>query len=180
MIGGMSDLVPPPTARIRFRRYRADDIVLVTNMFADDLARRFYPTMNEPGAASRWIHANLASYQSLGFGLWVVEHKETGEFLGDCGLSMQSVDGRQLVEVGYHLTAEQRGSGYATEAGRACVDFAFRNVGVASVCSIVDPANAASIAVASRLHTDRRDAEYHGRRVILFSTDRVADRSTCV
>ena len=149
-------------------------------MFADDLARRFYPTMNQPGASSSWIHANLDAYESVGFGLWVIEHKETGDFLGDCGLSMQTVDGRELVEVGYHLTAAQRGKGYATEAGRACVDFAFRDVGVATVCSIVDPANAASIAVASQLHTDRREAEYHGRRMILFSTDREADRSKTV
>lgn len=141
-------------------------------MFGDDLARRFYPSMNEPGAADSWIQANLESYRRDGFGLWVIEHNGTGTFLGDCGLTVQTVDGDQLVEVGYHVTADQRGNGYATEAGRACVDYAFREVGVASVCSIVDRANTSSIAVASRIHTHRRPAEYRNRRVILFWTDR--------
>lgn len=168
----MTDSIPPPTTRIHFRRYRADDAFAVANMFADDLARSFYPTMNQPHASARWIQANIEACQSDGFGLWVIEHRETNQFLGDCGLTIQTVDGHQLVEVGYHLTAEHRGNGYATEAGKACVDFAFRDVGVQSVCSIVDPANASSIAVASRLHAHRRDAEYKNRRMILFWTER--------
>lgn len=141
-------------------------------MFADDLARRFYPTMNQPDAAARWVQTNLRAYESTGFGLWVIEHKDTNRFLGDCGLSLQTVEELEVVEIGYHLAADHRGNGYATEAGRACVDFAFQDIGVSSVCSIVDPANTSSIAVASRLHTHRRNAEYKGRVAILFWTDR--------
>lgn len=168
----MLDSIPPPTTRIRFRHYRLVDTSDVADMFSDDLARRFYPTMIEPGAADRWIQANLEAYESIGFGLWVIEHRETNAFLGDCGLTLQTVDDRQLVEVGYHVIAEQRGRGYATEAGQTCVDFALQDLGVSSVCSIVDPANTASISVASRLHTHRRDAEYKNRRAILFWTER--------
>lgn len=171
-IGHVLESIPPPTDRLRFRTYTIDDADAVADMFADELARRFYPSMDQPGAAERWIQANLDSYRRHGFGLWVIETKESAEFLGDCGLTIQTVDGRRLVEVGYHLTVARRGNGYATDAARACIDFAFRAIGLSSVCSIVDPANTASIAVASHAHTHRRVAEYRDRRVILFWTDR--------
>lgn len=166
----MTDSIPPPTARVRFRPYRPDDADAVAVVFDDDQARRFYPAMGQPGAAARWIQSNLAGYQTAGFGLWVIEHRDTGEFLGDCGLTLQPVDGRRLVEVGYHLTAAHRGRGYATEAGRACITYALHHLGVPLVCSIVDPANTPSIGVASRLHPHRRTADYKGRPMLLFWT----------
>jgi RimJ/RimL family protein N-acetyltransferase len=166
----MTASIPPPTARVRFRPYRPDDADAVAVMFDDDQARRFYPAMGQPGAAARWIQSNLAGYQTAGFGLWVIEHRDTGEFLGDCGLTLQPVDGRRLVEVGYHLTAAHRGRGYATEAGRACITHALHHLGVPLVCSIVDPANTPSIGVASRLHPHRRTADYKGRPMLLFWT----------
>ena len=91
-----------------------------------------------------------------GFGLWVIEHKKKGSFLGDCGLTYQLVERQQLLEVGYHLQARHRGNGYATEAGRACIAYAFDDLAPSLVCSIVDPDNTASIGVASRLHATHR------------------------
>lgn len=167
-------LTPPPTSRIRLRPYRTEDAPLVEKMFADDLARRFYPDMDQPEPARNWIRANLDRYELEGFGLWAIERVSTGEFLGDCGLTIQSVDESPLLEVGYHLLSAHRGHGYATEAGRACIEFAFRHTNTPLVCSIVDPENSQSIAVASRLHSFRRTANRRGRTMLLFWTDREA------
>lgn len=127
-------------------------------MFADAQARRFYPEMGEPGSAEGWIEWNLDNYAMHGHGLWVIEHRDEGWFLGDCGLTYQPVEvgGEHRLEVGYHLHERHRGSGYAIEAARACVAYAFDHLAVPLVCSIVDPENAASIRVASRLHTSHR------------------------
>lgn len=125
-------------------------------MFADPLAQRFYPDMANPGRGAQWIQWNLDHYATHGFGLWVIEHRETGSFLGDCGLTYQPVEGVQLLEVGYHLHAQHRGQGYATEAGRASIAYSFDELDAQLVCSIVDPANTPSRAVAARLHTSQR------------------------
>ena len=70
----------------------------------------------------------------------VIEDKEVGTFLGDCGL-IQQVEGEEVLEVGYHLQDRHRGQGYATDAGRACLTHAFGVLETVSVCSIVDPDN---------------------------------------
>lgn len=125
-------------------------------MFADPQARRFYPEMGNRDKAEGWIEWNLGNYATHGFGLWVIEQRDQGRFLGDCGLTYQLVEGEQWLEVGYHLQEQHRGNGYATEAARACLAYAFDHLAVARVCSIVDPENTASRRVASRLHTSHR------------------------
>jgi RimJ/RimL family protein N-acetyltransferase len=160
---------PGPTERIRFRRYRTEDAAGVSQMFADPQARRFYPDMGNAYQIEWWIRWNLDNYAEHGFGLWVMEHRAGGVFLGDCGLTYQLVDGERLLEVGYHLQQQHRGTGYATEAGRACIAYAFDELAVPLVCSVVDPANTASIGVASRLHTSRREfTDDNGRARELF------------
>lgn len=147
-------------------------------MFADPEARRFYPDMAELGVNRRWIQWNLDNYAVHGFGLWVLEHKETGDFLGDCGLTYQAVEGQRLLEVGYHLQERHRGHGYATEAGRACMAYAFDELDAELVCSIVDPANKGSLAVASRLHASQRTFTKDGGQMMrLYWTTRAEYRA---
>lgn len=125
-------------------------------MFADADARRFYPLMTNEDAAERWIARSRERYAEHGFGLWVIEHRETGEFLGDCGLTYQPVGDESKLEVGYHLQSRHRGHGYATEAARACIAHAFGPLNQPTVCSIVHPENAGSNGVASRIHAHQR------------------------
>lgn len=164
--------LPSPTARVRFRPYRQHDVAAVTTMFADPHARRFYPKMISDDQSRQWISWNLDNYKTHGFGLWVIEDKEVGTFLGDCGLTYQPVDGEEVLEVGYHLQDRHRGQGYATEAGRACVAHAFGVLDTVSVCSIVDPDNSPSIQVASRMHQHHRDfIDSNGNMMLLYWTE---------
>ena len=116
-----------------------------------------------------WIDWNLRNYQQHGFGLWSLERKSSGALIGDCGLTYQDVEGRQELEIGYHVHHAMRRNGYATEAASACLDYAFENVECEQVCSIVHPGNAASRAVAGRVHADCREfqKEYGARLVFL-------------
>lgn len=138
-------------------------------MFADPQARRFYPDFGEPGRADAWIAWNLDNYAAHGLGLWVIENRDDGSFLGDCGFTFQQVEGEAWLEVGYHLQEPHRGHGYATEAGRACVAYAFDVVGAPRVCSVIHPDNTASIRVASRLHEfDRTFINQKGETTVLY------------
>lgn len=164
---------PPPTERVRFREYQLDDLAAVVAMFDDPEARQWYPTHAEPDRARQWIESNLDSYATHGFGLWVIEDRSSGIFLGDCGLTYQTVEGEQLLEVGYHLQELRRGFGYASEAAQACLAFALEVLDVELVCSIVDPENVASIAVAGSVHEQQRQfVNGDGQTMNLYWTDR--------
>src|SRR5262249_49169220 len=136
-------------ARLRLRPYRHDDIETLHAVFADAYARQFYPLMGEVQKLAAWIEWNLDNYQRYGVGLWALELRaQPGHLIGDCGLTYQEVDGGRELEIGWHLLASMRGHGYATEAARACLNHAFDRHLASRVCSIVDPANVASQAVA--------------------------------
>ena len=174
----MAHGIPGPTDRLRFREYTPEDLDLVSDLFSDDQARRFYPTMDEEDRQRSWIEWNLANYLDHGFGLWVVELLDGAATLGDCGLTFQDVAGKEMVEVGYHLVEEHRGRGYATEAAAACLDYAFEVVRVETVCSIVDPLNEPSISVATRIHDQRTSfIDSDGDEMLLFTTERAHRRT---
>ena len=162
----------PSTERLRLRRYTAADEPALFEVFADPYARGFYPEMADRARVRAWIDWNLRNYKEFGFGLWVLEIKESGRFIGDCGLTYQDLEGRQELEIGYHVAASERRKGYATEAARACLDFGFENTACENICSIVRPENTASCAVASRIHTARREFLKGGRPALLFHTTR--------
>ena len=161
----------PETPLLRFRRYRRDDADHLFRVFADPYARRFYPRMADPANILKWIEWNLNNYETFGFGLWALEDS-AGRFLGDCGLTYQEVEGHQELEIGYHIIEDERGKGYATEAARACLAHGFTQTPALLICSIVDPQNAASVAVASRIHTSRRDLIRRNETLLLFYTIR--------
>jgi len=162
------------TERLRLRPYRPDDAEALYAVFADPYARRFYPRMSEREKIDDWIAWNLQHYEEFGFGLWAAEPRHDPRLIGDCGLTYQEVEGEQRLEIGYHIHAAERGRGYATEAALAVLNYAQRTLGAEFVCSIVDPANAASRAVAGRVHEHRRDYLSSGKRRLLFYTDRLA------
>ena len=162
------------TERLRLRCYVREDAAALFDVFADPYARRFYPQMADMAAADDWISWNLRVYEAFGFGLWVIEPKDDPRLIGDCGLTYQDVEGRELLEIGYHTHAAERGKGYATEAARAVLAYALDRLDADFVCSKVHPANTASCAVAARVHDHRRDYLKDGERRLLYYTERPA------
>lgn len=122
-------------------------------MFSDPLARRFYPDMIDVEAARRWIEHWTRHREEHGVSLWALEDRKDGAFVGDCGLVWQDVAGERLLEVGYHVTAARRGVGLATEAAAVCLAHGFATLPVERIVSLVHVENAASRAVAERVHT---------------------------
>lgn len=163
----------PEAERLRLRPYSLDDERALYQVFSDPYARTYYPEMADTYNVRAWIEWNLRNYDDLGLGLWAVELKVSGEFIGDCGLTYQNVEGRRELEVGYHVIQRERGKGYATEAARACLDFGFSHTPCESICSIVRPSNIASCAVAAHIHTARREFVKGGTPAVLYYTTRL-------
>lgn len=158
------------TQRLALRPYTHADLEGLRAVFADPYAAQFYPHMNAQASLERWIHWNLQNYQTHGFGLWAMELLETGVFIGDAGITYQSPEGERVLEIGWHVHRDFRRRGYATEAAQACLAFGFERLQASALCSIVDPANAASIRVAERVHAGRRAYQGKSGPMLLYHT----------
>lgn len=103
------------------------------------------------------IEAIEAGFEVRGFGLWALETREGGEFIGFAGLSMPSFEAHftPAIEVGWRLARSAWGNGYATEAGRAALAFGFEEAGLDEIVSFTTVANQRSRAVMERLGMGR-------------------------
>ena len=139
------------TERLRLRPMRLEDLDAIHRVLADPHSMRFYLRPYTREMASEWVERTLLRYERDGFGLLAVEEKATGETIGDCGPTLQEVDGRPYVELGWHVRADRQGRGFATEAGAACRDHAWEALDADRLISLVRPENVASWSVARRL-----------------------------
>ncbi len=120
-------------------------------LLGDPEVMRHYPHPMDRAEAQGWIEKGLARYERDGCSFYALESLATGEFLGQCGILIQEVEGVNETEVGYLLLHKHWHKGYATEAARACIDFARKERGVSRVISLINPENTPSQNVARRL-----------------------------
>lgn len=92
---------------------------------------------------------NYASYRTYGFGRWGVILKETGDYLGWCGLKYTPE--LDEFDIGYRLMKKFWGKGYATEAAEACLEFGFTQLNMKTIVGRAMPANVASIRVLEKI-----------------------------
>ena len=139
--------------RLSTRKLVIDDVPAWSVFFEDYQATRFLPDHNFPNTEARakdWIVRQLNRYQDGLYGLQALILKDTGEFIGMCGLITQDVEGVQELEIGYRLFKEFRGKGYATEAAQLFKHYAFTQQLNESVISIIHEKNTDSRKVAQR------------------------------
>jgi RimJ/RimL family protein N-acetyltransferase len=156
--------VPPPTPRLAFREMTLDDLDDMAALLGDPEVMRYYPHPKGRDEALAWIMWNQRLYREHGFGLWLLTLRDGGEFVGDCGLTPQHVDGVTEVEVGYHVRAVLQGRGLATEAAAACRGYAHDVLGADRLIAIIDPRNQPSQRVAEKVGLVlERESDNHGR-----------------
>jgi RimJ/RimL family protein N-acetyltransferase len=139
------------TDRLVLRPLRLGDADALEAVIGDAATMRWYPAPFDHDGVVGWIEQNLARYERDGFGLLAVEERATGELLGDCGPTVQLVEGAPHVELGWHTRHDRWGEGIATEGGTACRDWCWANLEVDHLISLVRPENRASWRVAEKL-----------------------------
>lgn len=137
------------TPRLRLRHWREADFDTYADYYQDEANARFVGGVCSREDAWRRMAAVVGHWVLRGHGYWAVEDKETGNIVGSVGLWRP--EGWQELELGYWLTANGQGKGYATEAGKACKDYAKDVLKSESLVSYIDPDNHASKLVAERL-----------------------------
>ena len=132
------------TDRLLLREYTPDDFDALYEILSDPETMQHYPAPYDEARTRRWIEWNLENYAQYGFGLWAVVLKETGEFIGDCGITIQNIDGEMLPEIGYHIHKKHWRKGFAKEAARAVRDWVFQNTEYDAVYSYMKYTNTGS------------------------------------
>jgi RimJ/RimL family protein N-acetyltransferase len=180
------------TDRLLLRSWRDDDRVPFATMNADPRVMEHFQAPLTRLESDALIEEFEDRFDPRGFGLWALEQRERGEFIGFTGLAgvPWAAHFTPAIEVGWRLKAEAWGHGYATEAAREAVRFAFDHAGLDEIVSFTVPANVRSRAVMVRLGmthdpTDDFDnprlPEGHPlRRHVLYRLDRESWAAECL
>ena len=136
------------TERLFLREMNQDDYDALYEVLADSDIMQHYPYTFDEHRVRGWINKNIERYHIFGFGLRSVCLKETGEMIGDCGLTMQLINGQIKSEIGYHIRADKQRKGYAKEATIAVRDWTFQNTTFNVIYSYMKYTNQASIKTA--------------------------------
>lgn len=136
------------TERLFLREMNEADYDALYLVLADSDIMQHYPYSFDEKRVRGWIEKNMERYRVFGFGLWAVCLKESKEMIGDCGLTMQNINGMICPEIGYHIRGDCQRKGYAKEAASAVRDWAFDNTTFNVLYSYMKASNIASEATA--------------------------------
>ena len=139
------------TGRLLLREMTGGDFPALCRMLRDPEVMYAYEHAFSEEEARDWLRRQRDRYARDGIGLWAVVEKCSGEMVGQCGLTWQDCGyPAPVLEVGYLLERAAWHRGYATEAARACRDYAFDRLGAGEVFSIIRDSNLPSQRVARR------------------------------
>ena len=167
------------TERLFLREMKENDFDSLYEVLADADIMQHYPYTFDESRVRNWIQRNMERYRIFGFGLWAVCLKETGEMIGDCGLTMQLIDGEIKPEIGYHIRADKQRNGYAKEAAIAVRDWTFNNTPFQIVYSYMkytnEPSVKTAISYGCKQVDEYQDDENEITKVFAISRDQWAD-----
>jgi RimJ/RimL family protein N-acetyltransferase len=161
------------TQRLRLRQFRNEDLDDYAQMCADPQVMRYIGTGVALNRMDAWrsMAAILGHWQLLGYGMFAVELRATGEFIGRVGFL--DPPGWPGFELGWGLARHHWGRGYALEAATACRDHAFEALARERVISLIRPENAPSIRLAERLgETLAGEVELLGSKALVYQVEK--------
>lgn len=138
------------TKRLYLRKMEQSDYSALCKILQDEEVMYAYEHAFSDEEVQEWLDRQRKRYEDYGFGLWLVVLKDTDEVIGQCGLTMQECNGKQVIEIGYLFQKAYWHKGYATEAAVACKKYAFETLKAKEVFSIIRDNNIPSQKVAKR------------------------------
>lgn len=133
--------------RLLFREMVIDDFDNLKAIISDKETMKYYPKPYDDNGVNRWIKWCQDLY-SKGYGLYALELKDSHVFIGDCGVTLQNIDGDIVYEIGYHINKNYWNKGYASEAAKTIKEWFFSNTSNEEVYSYMNSDNIGSCNVA--------------------------------
>lgn len=166
------------TERLRLTALSERHFELYSAMLADPSSTRYVGDGEPLDRMNAWRSmAMLIGHWVLrGYGMWAVELKDTGEFIGRVGL--HNPEGWPDLELGWMLRPEYRHQGYASEAARSALDFAFTQIGAERAISLIRAENTESERVARRIGGRQSTTiDFLGSATLVYTYHRPDDRN---
>jgi RimJ/RimL family protein N-acetyltransferase len=151
---------------------KKSDIEDFVRMFADPKVMASFDVASfDRAELGQWIQRNLIHHSNFGYGLFSAILKINGLLIGDCGLQRMEIGGTQAVELGYEFRSDYWNQGYATEAAAAVRDFAFHQLHLPQLTSLVRVGNFGAMRVSEKIGMTRigditRNNHHHWQYVI--------------
>lgn len=141
------------TPRLILREWTDDDLEPFAVINSDPRVMEFLPALLTREQSDEMAGRIRTHFAERGFGLWAVEIRDGAKFIGFVGLSVPRFEAHftPCVEVGWRLSAEYWGHGYAPEAARAALNYGFTELGLAEIVSITVPHNLKSRRVMEKI-----------------------------
>ncbi|MGM0867341.1 MAG: GNAT family N-acetyltransferase [Bacillota bacterium] len=159
--------------RLNFRKYNDADFDYLFSLLSDPEMVRYIGEgqsrdREETKAFLEWIYDTYNTGADMG--LMVLEDKENNQTVGHAGLVPQTINGVDELEIGYWISREHWGKGYATEAAKAIREYGRENLGNGRFISLIQPENMASRKVAVKLGMSlEKKIELRGQNVHIYS-----------
>ena len=163
------------TARLLLRPWRQEDLGPYARMCADPEVMRYMPATMSREQSAEQLAGFVSHWEERGFGLWAVEERASGDFIGRIGLMRHEdwPEGEHNTEVGWLLDRSYWGRGLATEGALASLRYGFEELGLERIISITLPANAASRRVMEKAGlTFQGETRWSDHDVIWYAVDR--------
>lgn len=139
------------TERLYLRELVPKDKIYLMKVLSDPESMVYYPHPFSEQEVENWIFWNIENYKQYQHGLWAVILKKDELFIGDCGITMQNIENETVPEIGFHIIKEYCNKGYATEAARACKEYAFNILNYSRIFSYTTVKNIPSQKVAEKI-----------------------------
>ncbi len=151
------------TSRLVLRHFAIDDLEELYLLYKNPEIRRYFPegvlSYEDTRDELEWYLNGHPQYPELG--LWATVYKDSGRFIGRCGLLPWEIDGRLEIEIAYLLDKKFWHQGLATEAANGILNYAFEKLNLTRLICLMDPENIASQKVAQRIGM-KLEREVHG------------------
>jgi len=141
------------TSRLLLRRFVMGDLDDLFKFYSDPDVIRYIPdaprTLAETKEELEWFMNGHPKFPELG--LWAAIYKETGQFIGRCGLLPWTIDGQNEVEIAFAFSKAYWGQGLGTEVAQALLQYGFEHLQVSRLICVIDRENQGSIKVATKI-----------------------------
>lgn len=149
------------TERLLLRTFQEDDDKSMIAINQDEKVMQFFPSVPTEEETIAFINKVIAHQEQHGFSLYATEIEKTGEMIGFVGLLTATFEAHftPAVEIGWRLSSKHWNHGYATEAAKAVLDYAFNERKLDEVVSFTSVLNKPSIRIMQKmgLHTSSED-----------------------
>jgi RimJ/RimL family protein N-acetyltransferase len=145
------------TERLILRRWKDQDGDAFAALNSDPVVMEHFPGVLTREESDQMIRHMELHFEEFGYGLWAVEIRWAEKLIGFAGLAVPTFNTHftPAVEIGWRLTRDEWGNGYATEAAKAAIDFGFDHARLDEILSWTIPANERSQGVMTRLGMER-------------------------